>query len=197
MRQIVDGKLSKPARAPRAASPRTTATGTRAAPRQAISKASGKPASAGVAAKRSSQVTTAKAVAAPPQDGLPKRKRGGKAAGPVETLRLAVLNALEEMKGRDVLALDVREQTSVTDWFVIVSGTSSRHVKSLAEEVAKAAKALGMPPLGMEGEREGEWVVVDLADVVVHVMQPRVREFYALEKLWGVQAVPAAADPVE
>ena len=189
VRQIVDGKLSKPVRAPRAARPRVAADPT-AAPRKRASPVTA--ATGTAAAKRGSKVTTVKAVAAPPQDGLPKRKRGGKTVSAVEALRQAVLNALEEMKGREVLALDVREQTSVTDWFVIVSGTSSRHVKSLAEEVVKAAKAMGLPPLGVEGEREGEWVVVDLADVVVHVMQPRVREFYALEKLWGV---PAAAGP--
>lgn len=123
---------------------------------------------------------------------LPKRSRATQQE-PAEALRKAVLAALEEVKARDLVVLDVRAKTSVTDYFVIVSGTSSRHVKSLAEEVIKAAKALKLPPLGVEGEREGEWIVVDLGDLVVHLMQPRVREFYALEKLWGVGEAPLTA----
>lgn len=137
---------------------------------------------------------TASATAAPKaREALPKRSRAAAPVAPVEQLRKAVRHALEELKARDVVEIDVREKTSVCDWFVVVSGTSSRHVKSLAEEVVKAAKGLKMPPLGVEGEREGEWIVVDLADLVVHIFQPRVREFYALEKLWGVPGAPAAS----
>lgn len=194
VKQIVDGKLAKsgkPVRAPRSrvpvdpdAAPRKRVRTTRTTTAVAVAAA---PAAA--VRKRASKVVPATTVQA---DGLPRRKRG-KTLEQSEQLRLAVLNALEEMKARDVLALDVRDKTSITDWFVIVSGTSSRHVKSLADEVVKAAKALNLPPLGVEGEREGEWVVVDLADVVVHVMQPRTREFYALEKLWGVSEVAPEA----
>lgn len=102
-----------------------------------------------------------------------------------ELKRIAV-KALEDLKGVDIVEYDVREMTSVTDTMLIVSGTSARHVKSLADAVAMASKKRGVPPIGIEGEGEGEWVLVDLGDVVVHVMQPRIREFYALEKLWNV-----------
>ena len=85
-----------------------------------------------------------------------------------------------------MVCLDVREKTSVTDTFVIASGTSTRHVKAIAEEVARFAKRLGVTPLGCEGERDGEWILLDLGDVVVHVMLPQMREFYALERLWKV-----------
>lgn len=135
------------------------------------------------------------AAAVKPREALPKRARVAVSVAPAELLRNAVRHALEELKARDMVEIDVREKTSVCDWFVIVSGTSSRHVKSLAEEVIKAAKGLKMPPLGVEGAREGEWIVVDLGDLVVHLMQPRVREFYALEKLWGVAGMAVASSP--
>lgn len=97
-----------------------------------------------------------------------------------------VLTALDDMKGVDVRVIDVRDLTSITDRMVIVSGTSTRHVKALAENVALQAKQHGYKPLGIEGENAAEWVLVDLADVVVHVMLPKIRDFYALEKLWSV-----------
>lgn len=97
-----------------------------------------------------------------------------------------VLAALDEMKGVDIRVVDVRELTSITDRMVIVSGTSTRHVKALADNVALQAKRHGFPALGVEGEQGAEWVLIDLGDVVVHVMLPEVRDFYALEKLWSV-----------
>lgn len=100
-----------------------------------------------------------------------------------------VIDALEDRKGKDITVLDVCDKTSVTDIMLIVSGTSSRHVKSLANSVIEQAKNSGEPPLGVEGERQAEWILVDLGDVVVHVMQPKVREFYQLEKLWSTEAV--------
>jgi ribosome-associated protein len=103
-----------------------------------------------------------------------------------EQLKAIAREALEDLKGLDITEYDVRDLTTVTDIMLIASGTSDRHVKSLADAVVMACKKAGVPPLGVEGEREGEWVLVDLGDVVVHVMQPRVREFYALEKLWSV-----------
>ena len=104
----------------------------------------------------------------------------------VEELRDLVVKELEDMKGRDILVIDVRGKTSITDIMVIASGTSDRHVKSLAEAVYYQAKAAGEMPLGMEGTNEGEWALVDLNGVVVHVMQPKVRDFYHLERLWSV-----------
>lgn len=104
----------------------------------------------------------------------------------VSRLRDVVLHAVEDMKGREPVEIDIREKASFADLLVIVSGTSTRHVRSIAGEVAKQSKTAGFAPIGVEGEREGEWVLVDLADVVVHVMLPRVREFYGLERLWQV-----------
>ena len=104
----------------------------------------------------------------------------------VPLLLSTVHDALAELKGKDVAEIDVRGKSSVADYMVVVSGTSTRHVKSIADEVVKFAKRLDMMPLGVEGEREAEWILVDLGDVIVHVMLPRVREFYALERLWTV-----------
>lgn len=112
-------------------------------------------------------------------------------------LKKLIVAALEDRKALDIKVVDVRGKTSFTDLMVIASGTSNRHVKSLADNVLVAAKAAGLKPLGVEGEREGEWVLVDLADAVVHVMQPATRDFYNLEKLWAVSRDgEAAAVPV-
>ncbi|MGQ4583861.1 ribosome silencing factor [Lysobacter sp. F60174L2] len=108
----------------------------------------------------------------------------------VDELLKAVRDAVAELKAKDTVEIDVRGKSSVTDYMVIASGTSSRHVKSIADEVVRFAKKLDVMPLGVEGEREAEWVLVDLGDVVVHVMLPRVREFYALERLWTVGDEP-------
>ncbi len=102
------------------------------------------------------------------------------------TLRRRVLAALEELKAHEIREIDVRGRTSIADLLIIASGTSSRHVKSIADEVVKFAKRAGMLPLGVEGETEAEWVLVDLGDIIVHVMLPRIREFYGLERLWTV-----------
>jgi len=104
-----------------------------------------------------------------------------------EQLRDLVTAALHDMKGVEVRVLDVRSMTPLMDFMVVVSGTSDRHVKSLARHVQDQARAAGIKPMGVEGEQQGEWVLVDLRDVVVHVMRPQVRDFYNLEKLWSVE----------
>lgn len=113
-----------------------------------------------------------------------------------EQLSTLVVDALEDVKARDIVCLDVRDLTSVTDYMVVASGTSNRHVKALVDNVAEKASAAGHRPLGVEGEEGGEWVLLDLQDVLVHVMLPKVREFYNLEKLWslGTPAEAAATD---
>ncbi len=109
-------------------------------------------------------------------------------------LKVAVTSALEDMKAVNVRVLDVRGLTDIADTMIIASGNSDRHVRSIADNVARKAKEAGFRPLGTEGARDGEWVLVDLNDVLVHVMLPRVREFYGLEGLWeGGPVLPAAA----
>lgn len=114
---------------------------------------------------------------------------------PLDRLQALVIDALEDLKGVDIKVLDVTGMTSITDRMVVVSGTSTRHVKSLAEHVVLKAKEAGNPPLGVEGEQAAEWVLIDLGDVVVHVMLPPVRAFYALEKLWSVGTAGSAELP--
>jgi ribosome-associated protein len=111
-------------------------------------------------------------------------------------LQEAVTAALDDMKAVNVKVLDVRGLTDIADTMVIASGNSDRHVRSIADRVVEKAKATGFRPLGMEGARDGEWVLVDLHDIVVHVMLPRVREFYGLERLWD-NGPSVAADVAE
>ena len=107
------------------------------------------------------------------------------------TLRDVVVDALEELKAIDIRALDVRGLTDITDTMVVASGTSDRHVRSIADRVVQRCKEAGYKAYGIEGERDGEWLLVDLHDVVLHVMLPRVRAFYALEKLWSASEAAA------
>jgi ribosome-associated protein len=124
------------------------------------------------------------------------RKRLRPAEERASPLQQAVTTALEDMKAVNVRALDVRGLTDIADTMVIACGNSDRHVRSIAERVVEKAKAAGFRPLGLEGTRDGEWVLVDLQDILVHVMLPRVREFYGLERLWeNPVAAPAAAAP--
>ena len=97
-----------------------------------------------------------------------------------------VMEALEEVKAKDIVKLDVRKLTTITDYMIVASGTSSRNIKALANAVAKKSREVNHRPQGIEGEDGSEWVLLDLQDTLVHVMLPRVREFYNLEKLWSL-----------
>lgn len=103
-----------------------------------------------------------------------------------EKLSELVVGALEEVKAKDIVKLDVSDLTTVTDYMIVASGTSNRHVRALADAVAEKAREAGHKPAGVEGEEGSEWVLLDLGDALVHVMLPRVREFYNLEKLWSL-----------
>lgn len=109
----------------------------------------------------------------PPKDGLP-----------FDQLQELVINSLEDFKALDIHQIDVSGQNPLTDLFVIASGSSLRHIKSMAENLVVRAKEAGCPPLGVEGNRQAEWVLVDLNDIIVHLMLPQTRAFYNLEKLW-------------
>lgn len=100
------------------------------------------------------------------------------------TLKAAVLDALNEMKAINIKALDVGDITSITDYMIIATGNSSRHVQAIKDAVLEETKKYDYEPIGIEGESVAEWILIDLGDVVVHVMQPATREFYQLEKLW-------------
>ena len=112
----------------------------------------------------------------------------------IEELQALVIDALEDVKAIDTRVLDVREKTSVTDVMIISSGNTSRQVKALVNSVVEKAKQAGVQPFGVEGEDVGEWALVDLGDVVVHIMQPTIRAFYNLEKLWGEDSPQATGD---
>lgn len=140
-----------------------------------------------------SRVVKSRAAAKPRKVAADPRAGGAgrKSRSIPPSLRIAEA-ALADMKAVDVRVLDVRGISDVADFMVIASGTSDRHLRSIADRVVQMAKAAGHRPLGVEGEQQGEWVLVDLPDVMVHVMLPRTREFYQLEHLWEA---PRAAAP--
>ena len=96
-----------------------------------------------------------------------------------------VIDKIDDLKGQDIIALDVQGKSSITDCMIICTGTSSRHVMSIADHVVQESRAAGLLPLGVEGENSADWIVVDLGDVIVHVMQEESRRLYELEKLWS------------
>lgn len=102
-----------------------------------------------------------------------------------QRLQKLILDELDEMQAKDLINLDVRGLTDVTDTMVICTGTSKRHVKSIADNLVQKIKQENIQPLGIEGFEYGEWVLVDLGNIVVHIMLPQIREFYSLEKLWA------------
>ncbi len=103
-----------------------------------------------------------------------------------EQMTSLAVSALEDLKGIDIVVLDIAEKSSIADAMLVATGSSQRHVRSLASNVRQQAKDAGFPPLGVEGDDRSDWVLVDLGDVIVHVMTPEMREFYALEKLWSL-----------
>jgi ribosome-associated protein len=109
------------------------------------------------------------------------------------SLKTVVVDALADMKALEVKVLDVRGLTDIADWMVIASGTSDRHVRSVAQRVVERTKEAGFRPHGVEGQQDSDWVLIDLNEMIVHVMLPRVREFYGLEKLWDMTATKRAA----
>ena len=117
----------------------------------------------------------------------------GKAAKAAPSLKTVVIDALADMKALEVKVLDVRGLTDVADFMVIASGTSDRHVRSVAQRVVERTKEAGFRPHGVEGQQDSDWVLIDLSEMIVHVMLPRVREFYGLEKLWDITATKRAA----
>ncbi len=143
-------------------------------PRKKVSKKSGKPRGkpAGKPARKAS---------------VPRSAASTKAQAKAPGIPEVAIAALEDMKAANVKVIDVRKLTDVTDTMIVATGTSNRHVRSIAGRVVEKCRDAGFRPLGIEGEGEGEWVLVDLQDVLVHVMLPRIREFYGLEKLWDVR----------
>lgn len=109
------------------------------------------------------------------------------------SLQKVVVDALEDMKALEIKVLDVRGLTDIADTMVIASGTSDRHVRSVAQRVVEKTKQAGFRPHGVEGQQDSDWVLIDLNEMIVHVMLPRVREFYGLEKLWDMTATKRAA----
>ena len=141
-------------------------------------------------ARSKSKSTTAAKPAPKRRKVAAKRSKPKKERTPLQV----VSAALDDLKAVDATFLDVRHLTTVTDTMVIASGRSDRHVRAIASEIVGQSKKAGFKPIGVEGQQSGDWVLVDLGDVVVHVMLPRVREFYNLEKLWDMPARDEAAE---
>lgn len=112
-----------------------------------------------------------------------------------EQLKDLALTAIEDLKGQDVVVLDVKKQADFTDYMIVVSGTSDRHLKAMSNEVFIQTKRAGFPALNVSGEDSRDWILVDLGDVVVHLMKPETRQLYEIEKLWSL--TPSNRDNAE
>ena len=155
-----------------------------------------------MAVKRKKAVAAPKPVRTPKPAATPKSKSNPKSkpkpkpkpsvTAATPGLQGVVLDALADMKALDVKVLDVRGLTDIADTMVIASGTSDRHVRSVAQRVIEKTKQSGFRPHGVEGQQDGDWVLIDLSEMIVHVMLPRVREFYGLEKLWDLSITKRA-----
>jgi ribosome-associated protein len=141
----------------------------------------------------SKSASAAKKKAAKPRPARKSSAKTGAAGTAKPSLKAVVLAALDDMKALEVKVLDVRGLTDITDFMVIASGTSDRHVRSVAQRVVEKIKEAGFRPHGVEGQQDADWVLIDLNDMIVHVMLPRVREFYGLEKLWDMTSAKRAA----
>jgi ribosome-associated protein len=128
-----------------------------------------------------------------PRKIAPRKTAARKTVAAKPSLKTVVLDTLDDMKSLEVKFLDVRGLTDIADFMVIASGTSDRHVRSIAQRVVEKAKEAGFRPHGVEGQADGDWVLIDLNEMIVHVMLPRVREFYGLEKLWDMTVTKRAA----
>jgi ribosome silencing factor RsfS/YbeB/iojap len=128
-----------------------------------------------------------------PGAATPRKPSSAKPPQGRQSLKTVVIDALADMKALEVKVLDVRGLTDIADFMVIASGTSDRHVRSVAQRVVERTKESGFRPHGVEGQQDGDWVLIDLNEMIVHVMLPRVREFYGLEKLWDMTATKRAA----
>jgi ribosome-associated protein len=145
-----------------------------------------------VAVKRKKTVAAPKSARNPKPASKPKPARTPKPKAVQPVLQSVVLDALADMKALGVKVLDVRGLTDIADTMVIASGTSDRHVRSVAQRVIEKTKQSGFRPHGVEGQQDGDWVLIDLSEMIVHVMLPRVREFYGLEKLWDLSITKRA-----
>jgi len=142
---------------------------------------------------RSTAVVKPQAAGKPKAAGRLKTTDNRKVTQAKPSLKTVVIDALADMKALEVKVLDVRGLTDIADFMVIASGTSDRHVRSVAQRVVERTKEAGFRPHGVEGQQDSDWVLIDLSEMIVHVMLPRVREFYGLEKLWDMTATQRAA----
>jgi ribosome-associated protein len=156
--------------------------------RAKTSRRSNSSVSKSAAAKKPTRSTRSKVARAPAKKAAIKSTVAAKPVKTAGGVVKVVEHALDEMKAVNVTVLNVQKLTDIADTMIIATGNSDRHVRSIADRVIEHAKKAGFRPMGVEGERDGEWVLVDLQDVIVHIMLPRVREFYRLENLWDVSA---------